>query len=247
MTEKEIVYTLDLERELGGVTNRKFMYLKDGENIIRFLPPYDAERIAFLRTYVHYGIGTNPGFVFCPRYMAKLPCPICEHAEGLIGKGYDKSSDEVRRLLAKQRYLSNVVDLNFKEDGVKVLIYPRLVYDGLLNILRDTQNFGDFTHYKTGFPIKITRSRSGVAIHMRTYSVIPLPQRGPVDPSWLKGMYNLKKVAELKPYEELRFLLLQALEAKDITLHEEAPATQKVENDDFPFGNAYEFIDRFLE
>jgi|YNPMSStandDraft_1061717.scaffolds.fasta_scaffold18775_2 hypothetical protein len=210
----EYPFALDVDKEIGSSGKYRFMFLRDGENLIRFLPPWSEDRIAFYRTWVHYGVGKSIGFVFCPRYMAKLPCPICEYVDGMVSKGVSRESELVRDFIPKQRYLSNVLDLNHKDDGVKVLMYPRMVYDEFLPILRDTKNFGDFTHYKTGFPLRISRTQSGTARHMRRYSVLPIMNRGPVEEQYLKQLYNLFQVAELLSYDELSRLLNQAVEQK---------------------------------
>lgn len=214
-------YTLDVERIIGAEersAQRVFTFLRDGTNEFRFLPPWSAERIAFLRVYTHSGF-KNSGLIFCPRYMAKLPCPICEYADTLIAKGLSEEGEDVRRFKAKPRYIANVVDLHHPDDGVKVLVFPRMVYDDLLLLIKDVQNFGDFTHPEKGYPVQIVRTRHGNLSHMCRYSVRGITtKRGPVNPEWLKGLYDLKAIVVPKTYDELTKVLADMIEGGDDSL-----------------------------
>jgi len=201
----EYPYKLDVAKLLGESSKYKYMFLRDGENIVRFLPPWSSDLVALLETWVHY-VGRE--FFYCPRYVAKLPCPICEYVESRGGRQAAVTDSQVRSLLVKQRYLANVVDLNRPEMGVRILMYPRTVHLSLLDLVRDDVEFGDFTDWQKGYPIKITRTQSGGARHMRQYAVYPMTsKRGPVEERYLRELYNLFEVTKVKPYSELKEIL----------------------------------------
>jgi len=201
----EYPYKLDVAKLLGEGSKHKYVFLRDGENILRFLPPWSSDLVALHETWVHY-VGRE--FFYCPRYVAKLPCPVCEYVESRGGRQAAVTDSQVRSLLVKQRYLANVVDLNRPESGVRILMYPRTVHLALLDLVRDDDDFGDFTDWQKGYPIKITRTQSGGARHMRQYAVYPMTsKRGPVEERYLKELYNLFEVTKVRPYSELKEIL----------------------------------------
>ena len=81
---------------------------KDGENIIRILPPTWEEHDHYgYDIWVHSYVGADKSTYLCPQKMLNKPCPICKAARDAKAAGEE---DEAKQLAATRRVVAWIID-----------------------------------------------------------------------------------------------------------------------------------------
>ena len=164
-----------------------------GENYIRFMPPWtdegDNADTFYRELYVHWNVGPEDAGVTitCPKntpYSNVHDCPICEYVQQLRSTGDPVDAETAQRMNSKQRFYSNIVDLQdptytskdvknweknssddrecpFKVGDTKIQVYSYgvMVFRMVLDIFASGK---DITDLDNGWDIKIKREGKGL-------------------------------------------------------------------------------------
>jgi hypothetical protein len=163
--------------------------LKEGENLIRILPPWNERGVVFKMLSLHwFGSGDNKIATICRRQFGEK-CYICEVVQKLISLEI-LSNDKANLYVAKKRAFCNGIDLKDLEKGVQIMSLPvTKVVNELILYAKDPE-YGDFTHPEKGYNIKVIRVTEGL---YPSYKVIPKREITPIPSSvkWETQMFNL--------------------------------------------------------
>ena len=199
---------------------RDTFQFKDGDNIIRVLPPckkYFTDDIDFFdyRMLVHYNIGPEGAPpIPCPRTDDKAArCPICEVARRL--RRNPATKELASTLNARTRFVFNVIDIQNPGRGIQVAEVGPSVHDPIFDVIVDP-DFGEVLDLKIGRNFKVSmtpssRSKSG----FNSYSVRPGANASSVKEilpkDWAKKIGLLVDRVKTAPdFEELNRLVIAA-------------------------------------
>lgn len=174
---------------------------KDGNNLIRLLPPKGVEDSFFLESYYHYNIEENTALA-CPKKIENKSCPICEAVDQLFRTKRSEDKELAFKWRAKQRFFYNILDLSdpVNKDKPQVYVSGTMVYEQILAYFADP-DWGDLSDPETGHDIVI--ERIGEKIETK-YMVKVKPKPRAIDKSILDRMTNLNTGVTLLSYEELK-------------------------------------------
>jgi len=151
-----------------------FMKLGEGRHRVRFVPPRAGDATPFKVVVEHFLKAKNgQRAVFaCPRNSdTPTKCPACEEFFKLHGSSNPLDKDEARNYKVRTRIYANVRDRG-KPETVRILAFPRTVWDGILRIAKDSEEGGDFVDpTESGFDMIITRK--GTTMTDTKYTVTP--------------------------------------------------------------------------
>lgn len=194
----------------GGV---EYVKLKEGRNVLRLLPPTVGSDSPFHRVWQHY-INTDDGklVVFeCPwrgkHGSERERCPACEEAERLDRSTNPLDKERARRLWPSRRVYANAIDRADPDAGTKVLVVGKMIYEGLLNIARDPDAGGDFTHPETGFDVIVSRTGTGMDTRYKVTAArsnSPLSEDDAEADEWLDTMHTLKDSVRGLTFDEIK-------------------------------------------
>lgn len=212
MTTREKMLARKKQLESKGSGNG-FVFCKDGTTRIRIKSPGDDQELGI--ELVTFFLGGDIGSVYSPETFGE-PCPFMEKYLELKNSSNELDKELAKKFIPKRRYAlgclvysddkGKSVDYNGQD---KVVIVPRGVYQDIIELYLDEDDYGDMTDPKEGYDIKITRSGSGQ--FDTTYSArgcqkskLDKQYQGTVD---LEGMVR----AQIKSYEELEEILAKFL------------------------------------
>jgi hypothetical protein len=201
---------------------------KDGENIIRILPPWSADGMFAKEAGYHYGVSQDASYA-CPKVCKGLPCPICETVTDLFKSKRSEDMALAKRISVKTRYFYNILDRVAKDKVVYVFGSGSMVYEKVLGIFAD-KDYGDVTDVANGYDLKVIRSGEGLDT---SYEVRPVKNSSPVL-NWetkKKTMVDLDAIveADLLPYKKLKAILEGTSETEDEASEEKEEETEEVE------------------
>jgi len=114
--------------DLSKFSDVKFFKPKKGKNIIDIIPfevstknhpkqiPIGYEDYV-LDIFVHKSIGVKKDNFVCLQETYGKPCPVCEERNRLLTQGKEKEADKLK---PKHRAIYNVIDLDAKDEGIKI-------------------------------------------------------------------------------------------------------------------------------
>lgn len=190
--------------ESGG-NNNGITYIKPGTIRVRILPPPQDAEIGCEITQFYLKKGENP--ILSPATFDE-PCPILEKYKELKNSDDEDDMALAKNLQPKRRYILAVSiykDLKGKEIdpsqvGVMLQI-PKTVYQDIIDLYLDEEEWGDMTDIKNGYDIKIKKEGSGQMD--TTYSVTPC-SKTPIDKKFVKEVDLEQEIRKLiKPYDEI--------------------------------------------
>jgi hypothetical protein len=144
--------------KLAGITDDH--QLKKGRNIIRFLPPKAGSEDWYKEIRVHYGVGPEKEFLTCPSTIGK-PCPLCQRWSKLLKDGVSKEDARVKELGFNRKYVTNALNVDDLEKGVKSCKLGRDALRFLISSFED-EEYGDITDPETGRNVQIVKSGTGI-------------------------------------------------------------------------------------
>lgn len=152
--------------------------IKQGENVVRFVPPKDPKHPFLRSTAMHYvelpGLERIAVFA-CPKVELKQPCPACEAAARLTASPSPVDKQLGDRIGQKMTVYANVVDRSAPADdpnyGLRVIRFGKQILEQLKTIRRSQRTGGDFFNPgPQGFDIVIMREGEQ---RSTKYKVIP--------------------------------------------------------------------------
>ncbi len=183
LTEKEVA-----QRSAPSYAKVPIWTPREGQNLIRILPPWSEKGIVFKVLSLHwFGSKDNRIATFCLKQFQRR-CYICEIIQKLLAaEVLTKESAKVYYPI--KRAFCNGLDLNELDKGVQIMSLPiKKVVQPLITYARDPE-YGDFTHPETGYDIKIEKEVVGM---YPDYNVLPARKSSPIpDKSFLEQLYNL--------------------------------------------------------
>lgn len=160
--EKMLARKKELESKGSG---SGLIYPKEGVTRVRLKSPGMDEEIGI--EVIHFYFGGDMGSVISPATFDE-PCPIMEKYQELKNSSDEDDKELAKRLVPKRKYILGGIfykDEKGKEvDPDRVdrgLMVGRGVYQDIIELFLDEDEWGDMTDPKTGYDIKITRSGKG--------------------------------------------------------------------------------------
>lgn len=204
---------------------------KEGENIIRILPPWSADGMFAKEAGYHYGVSQDATYA-CPKVCKGLPCPVCETVSDLFRSKRSEDMTLAKRIGVKTRYFYNILDRVAKDKVVYVFGSGSMVYEKVLGIFAD-KDYGDVTEITTGYDLKIMKSGEGLDT---SYEVRPVKNSSAVM-NWetkKKAMVDLDAIveADLLPYKKLKAILEGTADSEsDAAGEDDAEETEEKEEE----------------
>lgn len=193
-------------------TGSSYFKVKQGDNYLRFLPPLQGQRSPFTEVWQHFIGGQDwpgrvPGreegkpLVFaCPELMLGQHCEACERMRQLKMSRSRDDRDLAYMLRPNLRVFANVVDMDNPSAGVQIFAFTPTVYDGLMEIRKNSRMGGNFTHPETGRVICVTRKGEGK--FGTRYSVRAGDREQLEDYAWIEQQHDLSTPVPLLTHED---------------------------------------------
>lgn len=138
---------LDSRRSFG------FWVPQEGRNSIRILPPKEDGMDFFVSIYQHWHNGLKRGYV-CQMRQRQEPCYFCE------------VEDEAVVMRARERYLTNIIDLDNPDDGILVWNFGSGLLQEMFAYFLD-EEWGDLSDPDKGYDLILERSGKGLDTEYR--------------------------------------------------------------------------------
>ncbi len=212
--EKMLARKKDLEKRSGG---GGMIYPKEGTIRVRIKSRGADEELGI--EVVQFYLGPKDGGIISPATFDE-PCPFMEKFQELKNSEDPDDKALASKLVPRRRYILGVIgykDTKGKEidpDKIdKPMMVPRSVYQDIIDLYLDEEDWGDMTDPIEGYDIKITRTGSG---KMDTsYSVSPC-QKSKLDKKYREDIDLEKAVrASILSYDKLEEKLAAFLNESD--------------------------------
>lgn len=195
-----------LRNTVNSIRNRRTQYWTpaEGTNLIRVLRK--TPKVPwFFETVVHYGLGPEgKDRCVCLKQSGK-ECPVCLEVNKLRSSSRKSDQERAEKIKPSRHYLMNIINLKDLDKGVQIFRSGETILVGLSEIFFDA-DYGDFTHPKQGFNVKITRH--GMTKNDTEYSVRPARNSSSIpDMGLLKQLKDLSTVFPFRSADEVRSLL----------------------------------------
>ena len=194
------------------------IYPKEGTMRVRLMNQGPDKELGL--EVIQFYLGPKTGGVISPATFDE-PCPFMEKYQELKNSKDEVDQELAKNLTPRRRYIIGGTcykDEKGKEidpDRVcKPILVPRSVYQDIIDLYLDEDDWGDMTDPEEGYDIKISRSGSGKMD--TTYSVTACPGKKPLNPKYVKEM-DLEEIIKgmMKPYDELEDMLREYLNEDD--------------------------------
>lgn len=189
---------------------------EEGTLRVRVLPVGEDNDFAIETT--EFFLNRDLGGCISPQTFDE-PCAIMEAYHELKNSGDDDDKDIAKTLVPRNKYLLPVLvykDLKGKkineEDSGKLLSIGRKLYQSILDLYLDEDEWGDMTDPKKGYDLKVTRTGTGK--NDTSYDIQPC-KNTPIDKKWAKPV-DLEALVkeETATYEETAELVEKFLNIK---------------------------------
>ena len=194
------------------------IYPKEGTMRVRLMNQGPDKELGL--EVIQFYLGPKIGGVISPATFDE-PCPFMEKYQELKNSKDETDQELAKDLAPRRRYIIGGTcykDEKGKEidpDRVcKPILVPRSVYQDIIDLYLDEDDWGDMTDPEEGYDIKISRSGSGKMD--TTYSVTACPGKKPLNPKYVKEM-DLEEIVKgmMKSYDELEEMLREYLNEDD--------------------------------
>ena len=226
--ERMIQRKKDLEKRNSG--GGGMLFPKEGTMRVRLMSQGPDKELGL--EVIQFYLGQKVGGVISPATFDE-PCPFMEKYQELKNSGDDDDAELAKNLAPRRRYVIGGTvykDEKGKEvdpDKVcKPILIPGSVYQDIIDLYLDEDDWGDMTDKEEGYDIKIIRSGNGK--NNTTYSVMACPGRKPLNDKYYKEM-DLEEIirGQMKSYEDLEDMLKKYLNESDDDEEDEAPRKKK--------------------
>lgn len=199
------------------------VYPKEGVTRIRIKSPGSDEELGIEVTQFY--LGSQLGGIISPATFDE-PCPFLEKYKELKSSSDEDDTELAKRLVPKKKFViggdvygdekGKVVDKS--NVGIQI---PNSVYQDVIDLWLDNDEWGDMTDPQEGYDIKITRSGKGK--NDTSYTTMACQKK--LLPKERRGNIDLESIvrSQIKSYEELEELLKQFLRESDDEEEEPKP------------------------
>lgn len=213
MSTKERMLARKKQFETRG-SNSGIIYPKEGTMRLRLVSQGPDKELGI--EVIQFYLGKDQGSIISPATFDE-PCPFMEKYMELKSSNDEDDQTLAKELSPRRRYILGCTcykDNNGKEiDPERVrkpILTPRSIYQDIIDLYLDEDDWGDMTDKEDGYDIKITRSGKGK--NDTSYSVSPCPNRKPLKEKYVEDM-DLEEIVrgQIKSYDELENTLNQYL------------------------------------
>nr|DAD91543.1 MAG TPA: ssDNA-binding protein [Myoviridae sp. ctx322] len=203
---------LQRKKELSSKSkNLGIIFPKEGTMRVRLINQGPDKELGM--EIIQFYLGSQVGGIISPATFDE-PCPFMDKYKELKNSDDEEDQQLAKQLVPRRRYIiggtlykdekGREVDT---ENVCKPILIPGSVYQDIIDLYLDEDDWGDMSDPEDGYDIKITRSGKGRMD--TTYSVNPCPKTGKkLDPKYVKEMDLEANIRSLvKPYDELEKLL----------------------------------------
>lgn len=196
-------------RRMGEISSRRntFWKAKEGQNSFRVLRAKEGDPW-YVDVEVHYGLGPEgKDRVPCLLFLGEANCPACDDIAKLKSSSSQSDRDRADKIKPSHHCLINILDLDAIGKGVQIWAASETKAFELMEYYIDPE-WGDFTHPKTGYEIRM--KRTGTGRNDTSYGAIKLaksPSPLPDAKTVLSQLKNLEGVFQVRTAAEMRALL----------------------------------------
>lgn len=214
-----------MDKKGGGGLN----FIKEGTLRIRLKSQGDDAEVGL--EVIQFYLGPELGGVISPATFEE-PCPLMEKYKSLKESGKEADKDLASLLVPKRRYIIGGVpyaDDKGREVDTdrldKAFMVGRTVYQDIIDLYLDEDEWGDMTDPVEGYDVKIIRSGKGK--NDTSYSVTPCAKKA-LDKQY-RGTIDLESVIreQIKSYEDIEEILDKFLNSSHEDEEEDTPKTDK--------------------
>jgi len=184
-----------------------------GDNLLRIMPPWEKGALYYQGFKVHFNLDILQNYGLEVDWFAETclaettgSCPICAlsiKAKTTGARYMDDVLMEVsKKLRAKQQFISNVVNMEEPEAGVRVMQYGKQVRDALSSLF---QRKGNITHPVDGYNIVVSKNKLSANAEFFTYSV-SLDEKEDVSGRWEAWSDQLADLSVIPNYAKLEVI-----------------------------------------
>ena len=196
-------------REIKERSDRVFFRAKEGENIVRILPPWNEnEKSPFLELEQHFADvkRRETESWTCPASIGAKYCYTCDSAIPDLEREIDEADSEkqrvdaqeiINRISSNRKVFCNVLDrttADSEKRGPQIWGFSYRMFDEITGYFNDP-DYGDITHPKSGTDLVLTRTGKGQ--FDTRYALYAKRKPTAVPSSVLDNLHDLRK--ELKP------------------------------------------------
>lgn len=205
------------------------VFPKEGTTRLRIKSPGEDEELGL--EIITFFLGKDIGGVISPATFDE-PCPIMEKYQELKSSNDDDDKEVAKKLVPKKRYV--IAGIGYKDEKGKE-IDPDLidrgyqvtsgVYQDIIDLYLDEDEWGDMTDDLEGYDIKITRSGKGITD--TKYTVSPC-QKKKLDKKY-RGTVDLENIVRnhILSYDEIEEKLKQFLNESGDEDEDDRPKKKK--------------------
>lgn len=217
MTTREKMLARKKQLESKG-SGGGIIYPKEGTLRVRLMNQGPDKELGL--EVIQFYLGPKVGGVLSPATFDE-PCPFMEKYQELKDSKDEVDQELAKSLAPRRRYIIGGTcykDEKGKEVDpervCKPILVPRSVYQDIIDLYLDEDDWGDMTDPDEGYDIKITRSGQGKMD--TTYSVTACPGKKPLNSKYVKEM-DLEEIMrnQMKSYDELEEMLREFLNEDD--------------------------------
>lgn len=205
------------------------IYPKEGTTRIRLKSPGEDEEIG--KEIITFFLGKEMGGIISPATFDE-PCPFMEKYQELKASSDDDDKELAKKIVPKRKYV--IGGIGYKDEKGKEIDPDQVnkgfqvssgVYQDLIDLYLDEDEWGDMTDDIEGYDIKITRSGKGITD--TKYTVSPC-QKKQLDKKY-RGTIDLEAIVKshIPSYEELEEKLRSFLNESSDDEDEERPKKKK--------------------
>jgi len=197
------------KEDLAKRSGKGLIFPKTGTLRVRIKNPGDDQEIGI--EVIQFYLNQEMGGIVSPATFDE-PCPFMEMYEELKASKNSKDKALAGKLVPKRKYVIGG-DVYKDEKGKEVdpeklnrgILIPRGVYQDIIDLYLDEDEWGNMTDAIEGYDIKI--NRSGSTMTDTSYSVTPCSKK-PL-PKERNGNIDLEAIVrkEIKSYEDLEEIL----------------------------------------
>lgn len=210
------------------------IYPKEGTLRVRIKNPGEDNELGI--EVIQFYLGEMGGIISPATFDE--PCPFMEKYQELKESDDEDDKELAKRLVPRKRYVIGVI--GYKDEKGKEVdpdmvnkgcLIPSSVYQDIIDLYLDEDEWGDMTDEVEGYDIKITRSGKGKTD--TKYTTSPC-QKKSLDKKY-RGIIDLEKIVRniIPSYEELEEKLSKYLnESPEDDDEDEKPKKKKVKEKD---------------
>lgn len=230
MSTRERMLQRKKQLEEKGKGGNGLLFPKEGTMRVRLMNQGPDKELGL--EVIQFYLGSKVGGVISPATFDE-PCPLMEKYRELKASKDEIDQELAGKLVPRRRYIvagtvySDEKGKSVDTDKVcRPILVPSSVYQDIIDLYLDEDDWGDMTDEEEGYDIKINRSGSGKMD--TTYSVTACPGKKPLDPKYREEV-DLEEIIrkDLKSYDELEDILKEYLNEDFGEEEEERPKRDK--------------------